>query len=59
MPSRTRLTVKNVAKTHSAPKVADEEMVIVQDVPALVEKLKAQADLQMLAMVVAVHRHAV
>jgi integrase len=31
--------VKNVAKTKTAPKVTDEEMVIVRDVPALVAKL--------------------
>jgi integrase len=38
---RNELTVKNVAKAHSAPKVPDEEMIIVHDVPALVEKLKS------------------
>jgi integrase len=31
--------VKNVAKTKTAPKVTDEEMVIVKDVPGLVAKL--------------------
>ena len=45
---KNELITKNVAKTHSAPKVSDEEMVIVQGVPALVEKLKGSR-LQMLA----------
>ena len=40
---KNELTVKNVAKTHAAPKVPDEEIVIVQDVPGLVTKLE-QAD---------------
>ena len=47
---KNELTVKNVAKTHSAPKLSDEEMVIVRDVPALVERLKGHR-LEMLAMV--------
>jgi integrase len=47
---KNELTIKNVAKAHSAPKVPDDEMVIVQDVPALVEKLKSHR-LYMLAMI--------
>ena len=47
---KNELITKNVAKTHSAPKVSDEEMVIVHGVPALVEKLKGSR-LQMLATV--------
>ena len=34
------LVVKNVCKLRKAPKVADKEMVIVQDVPGLVDKLQ-------------------
>jgi intergrase/recombinase len=34
------LVVKNVAKLRKAPKVAEQEMMIVQDVPALVGKLR-------------------
>jgi integrase len=48
---KNELTTKNVAKTHSAPKVPEEEMVIVHDVPALIEKLKSGGRLQMLATV--------
>src|SRR5262245_43722975 len=48
---KNELVTKNVAKAHSVPKVADEEMVIVQDVPALIEKLKGGGRLQLLAMV--------
>ena len=47
---RNELTPKNVAKAHSTPKVPDEEMVIVHDIPALVEKLKSSR-LQHLAMI--------
>jgi integrase len=36
---RNELTVKNVAKAHSAPKVPDDEMTIVQNVPALLQSL--------------------
>jgi integrase len=50
--AKNELITKNVAKTHSAPKVADDEdMVIVQDVPALTEKLKGGSRIQLLAMV--------
>ena len=37
--AENELVVKNVVKTKSAPKVPDEEMVIVKDVPGLVAKL--------------------
>ena len=47
---KNELTVKNVARTHSAPKPPDEEMVIVRNVPALVERLKGHR-LEMLVMV--------
>jgi integrase len=36
---KDNLISRNVCKLQSAPKVADEEMVIVRDVPALVDKL--------------------
>jgi integrase len=48
---KNELTTKNVAKTHSAPKVPDEEMVIVQDIPAFVEKLRSNTRLHVPAMV--------
>jgi integrase len=35
------LLISNPAKVHVAPKVPDDEMFIVQDVPGLVEKMKA------------------
>jgi integrase len=47
---KNELTVKNVAKTHSVPQPSDEEMVIVRDVPALIERLKGHR-LEMLVMV--------
>ena len=47
---KNELTVKNVARTHSVPQPSDEEMVIVRDVPALVERLKGHR-LEMLVMV--------
>ena len=37
---KNELTDKNVAKAHSAPKAPDEDMVIVQDVPAFISRLK-------------------
>jgi integrase len=49
--AENEIVVKNVVKTKSAPKVPDEEMIIVQDVPALIEKLKGGGRLQLLAMV--------
>ena len=49
--AENEIVVKNVVKTKSAPKVPDEEMIIVQDVPALIEKLKSGGRLQLLAMV--------
>ncbi len=42
---------KNVATTKVVPKVPDDEMVIVQDVPAFIDKLKTSARLYMPAMV--------
>jgi integrase len=47
---KNELTIKNVATVHSAPKLPDQEMVIVRDVPGLIEKLKGHR-LQPLAMV--------
>jgi integrase len=38
--AKNNLVIRNVAKEQSAPKVTDEEMVIVQEVPALVDKLR-------------------
>ena len=37
---RHEMLVKNVAKTQPTPKVDDREVVIVRDIPALIEKLK-------------------
>lgn len=37
---KNEIIVRNVARAEPAPKVPDAEMVIVQDVPALIEKLK-------------------
>jgi integrase len=45
------LVTKNVASTKSAPKVTEEEMVIVQDVPRFVAKLAQHERLRPLAMV--------
>jgi integrase len=45
------MLVKNAATARPAPKVDDDEMVIVQDVPALVHKLKSGGRLQVPAMV--------
>jgi integrase len=46
------LVTKNVAKGRAVPKPADDEMIIVQDVPALVAKLGNQNDrLRVVAMV--------
>src|SRR5262249_16123683 len=46
------LVLRNVMQSKSPPKVPDdEEMIIVQDVPALVEKLKGRGQLQMLSTV--------
>ena len=42
---------KNVAATKVVPKVPDDEMVIVQDVPAFIDKLKSSARLYVPAMV--------
>jgi integrase len=42
---------KNVATAKTAPKVADDEMVIVQDVPGLIEKLKPSTRLYVPAMI--------
>ena len=47
---KNELTVKNVARTHSVPQPSDEEMVIVRDVPALIERLRGHR-LEMLVMV--------
>jgi integrase len=38
--ARDDLVSRNVAKIEPAPKVSDEEMVIVQDVPSLIERLR-------------------
>jgi integrase len=38
---RAGMVVKNVCRVQKAPKVADDEMVIARDVPALVDKLDA------------------
>src|SRR5262249_15484105 len=38
--AKNDLVSRNVCKEQAAPKVSDEEMVIVRDVPALVAKLK-------------------
>ena len=38
--AKNDLVTRNVAKAESAPKVTDDEMVIVQDVPGLVDKLR-------------------
>jgi integrase len=38
--AKNELVVKNVVAAESAPKVDDEEMVIVQDAPAFVEKIR-------------------
>jgi integrase len=38
--TRNEIVVKNVMATQAAPKVDDEEMVIVQDVPAFIERLR-------------------
>jgi integrase len=45
------LVFKNVASAKPAPKVPDEEMVIVQDVPAFVAKLALSERLRMPAMI--------
>src|SRR5262245_45269089 len=45
MMSRSRsLVVKNVCKLQKAPKVADSEMAIVQDVPDFVSRLRGAAE---------------
>jgi integrase len=38
--AKNDLITRNVAKAEPAPKVADDEMVIVQDVPGLIDKLR-------------------
>jgi integrase len=38
--AKNEMVVKNVASTQSAPKVDDDEMAIVKDVPALIERLR-------------------
>src|SRR4029077_18723301 len=38
--AKNELVVKNVVAEESAPKVDDEEMVIVQDIPAFIERLR-------------------
>jgi integrase len=43
--------VKNVATTKSAPKPADDEMVIVKDVPGLVAKLSSRESIRVPAMI--------
>lgn len=43
--------VKNVAKVHAPPKVGDEEIIIVQDVPGLVAKLGTAGRLRCPALV--------
>lgn len=48
---KNEIIIKNVAKTHAVPKVPDEELVIVRDVAALIEKLKGGSRVQLLAMV--------
>jgi integrase len=45
------MILKNAATARPAPKVDDNEMVIVQDVPALVDKLKTSGRLHVPAMV--------
>jgi integrase len=40
---RHEMLVKNVAKIQPTPKVDDKEVVIVRDIPALIEKLKGAA----------------
>jgi integrase len=37
---RDGIIIKNVCKTHKAPKVVEQEMIIVHDVPALIDKLR-------------------
>jgi integrase len=48
---KNELVVKNVIANQSAPKVADEEMVIVRDVPAFVETLRNSDRLFVPAMI--------
>jgi integrase len=48
---KNELITKNVATTKAAPKAPDDEMVIVQDVPALIENLKTSARLYVPAMI--------
>src|SRR5262249_34816452 len=38
--ARNEVIVKNVAAAQSAPKVSDDEMVIVQDIPAFIELMR-------------------
>jgi integrase len=45
------LVTKNVATTKAAPKPPDDEMVIAQDIPGLIDKLKTSARLYVPAMV--------
>ncbi len=49
--TENELIAKNVAATKSAPKVPDDEMVIVRDVPALIDKLQASDRFCVLAMI--------
>ena len=58
MPKATALVVKNVCKLQKAPKVAEREMVIVQDVPAFVAKIRRRSPVRSGRRGV-VHRHAV
>lgn len=48
---KNEICTKNVAQNHSAPKVGDEEMCIVKDVPSLVAKLEQADRIRMPAMV--------
>jgi integrase len=45
------LVVKNVARAKSAPKVPDDEMMIVKDVPGLIAKLQQSERLRLPAMI--------
>lgn len=49
--AENELIVKNPAAMKTAPKVPDEEMAIVQDVPALIAKLETSARLRVPALV--------
>jgi integrase len=51
MLAENELVAKNVATAKAAPKVPDEEMVIAQDVPGLIDKLKTSVRLYVPAMV--------